>query len=379
MAYDDAILRQQRAASSQQSQQKQQASNVYDDAILRKQRVNKTGGATFAPRPLKFPLENQDRFKGNIQFQAIEVIPPNLSISKQLINNLTDNKQKFKEAEATRNRPPYERQTGNSQLKSSDVKVESMKLNILAGENVTMHLPLSYVVNDIINYDNTELGILGATGMQALQNTGDIASSVGQVVKSGVSGLKDMFSAGSSLSGVAARVAIARGSGFIPSQTARDVLRSAAQVTVNPNIRSIFRGVALREFTFQFKLIPNSAEESKEIKEIIRFFRKHAYPESIEKGGVPLAFIFPHMFKIKLRYDNNPIGTRIKMCYLRNITTTYNPTASSFFADGSPTEIDLSMTFVENTTITRQDIVGRNENASYEEGDARYLDQGGGF
>jgi hypothetical protein len=184
-----------------------------------------------------------------------------------------------------------------------------------------------------------------------------------------VSGLKDMF--GSSLNGVAARVAAARAASFIPSNVAQDVIRSAAQVTVNPNVRAMFRGVAIREFTFQFKFIPKSREESEQLKKIIRFFRYHAYPEGFDVKGVPVAFIFPSMFKIKLNYNNSPIGSRIKLSYLRTISTNYNPTSSSFHADGSPSEIDLSLTFLEHKTLTRQDIEG-NRNGSF-------IDDGDGF
>jgi hypothetical protein len=304
---------------------------------------NKTkAGVQAQVQPMKFPLEHQERFRGHVSFQAL-------------------------------NNPPS----------NENIKVEPLKLKILDGEKVTMFLPISFVVNDIISYENSELGATGAAGLQALQNTGDIAAAAGQAIKTGVAGLKDIFAAGSSLSGVAGRIAVARGASFIPSQAARDVIRSAAQVTVNPNVRSIFRGVALREFTFQFKLIPTSLEESREIKRIIKFFRYHAYPESLEVSGVPIAYTFPNMFKIKLMYKNSPVGTRIKMCYLRNVSTNYNPTASSFHSDGSPAEIDLTLSFVENRTLTRQDIQGLAGDTSTlnpdDPTDANFLDDGSGF
>lgn len=381
-SYPDAFGNYPPSVRNDTAQQKiQSVTNVQPEA---KQKV----GVRAQVQPMKFPLEQQDRFKGHISFQAIQTIPPELSISQKLLSGLIskDEAEKtYRESEAKRNRPPHERQTGNTQPSQSDsVEVQPMKIKILDGEKVTMFIPLSFVVNDIISYENAEFGAMGGAALQALQNTGDIASAAGQAIKTGVAGLKDMFAAGSSLSGIAARVAVARGAAFIPNQTARDVLRSAAQVTVNPNTRAMFRGVALREFTFQFKLIPNSSEEAREIKKIIKFFRYHAYPEGIDVKGVPIAFVFPNMFKIKLQYNNNPIGTRIKMCYLRNVSTTYNPTASSFHSDGSPTEIDLSLTFVENKTLTRQDIenVG-GETTTRDFGndptDANYLDEGSGF
>lgn len=383
MAYDDAILRQQRAELSTSGQEKLNASNVYDDAILRRARAE-TAGVQRQEFPLKFPVENQDRFKGNMSFQAYKVIPPDIKMSSKLLSQIGDRVaqgiktvanpiESIRKSEASEQQSVEEAglvsQQTASTASSPKVEVRPMQILPINGASTTLYVPTSFVVNDIITYDTPSFGIAGAAGLQALQNTGDIVGAAGQAVTAGVSGLKDMF--GSSLNGVAARVAAARAASFIPSAVAQDVIRSAAQVTVNPNVRAIFRGVALREFTFQFKFIPKSRAESEEIKRIIRFFRYHAYPEGFDIKGVPVAFIFPSMFKIKLNYNNSPIGSRIKLSYLRNISTNYNPTSSSFHSDGSPSEIDLSLTFLEHKTLTRQDIEG-NQNGSF-------IDDGDGF
>ena len=54
--------------------------------------------------------------------------------------------------------------------------------------------------------------------------------------------------------------------------------------------------------------------------------------------------------------DGQQIGPKLKNCYLTNITTNYNPTSMSFHSDGKPVEIDLSLSFSEQTTLTRDDI-----------------------
>jgi len=50
------------------------------------------------------------------------------------------------------------------------------------------------------------------------------------------------------------------------------------------------------------------------------------------------------------------IGPKLKTCYLTNVTTNYNPTTMAFHADGKPVEIDLSLSFTEQTTLNRADI-----------------------
>ena len=45
------------------------------------------------------------------------------------------------------------------------------------------------------------------------------------------------------------------------------------------------------------------------------------------------------------------------MCYLRNVSTTYNQGSMVFHEDGQPTEVDLTLSFTEFRALTRQDII----------------------
>ena len=140
---------------------------------------------------------------------------------------------------------------------------------------------------------------------------------------------------------------------------------------MNPNIRTNFNGVSVREFTFNFKFIPCSPQESLAVKSIIQFFRFHAYPEEIGSGGsFSVALEYPNMFKIQLlsQSGNNTfknIGTPIKLSYLKGISTTYNATSPVLHDDGSPTEVDMNLTFVEYKAQTRKDIINENSDTFY--------------
>jgi hypothetical protein len=122
----------------------------------------------------------------------------------------------------------------------------------------------------------------------------------------------------------------------------------------------MFKQVNLRRFTFNFKLIPVSAQESKAITDIVNFFRYHAYPEDIEVGGISLGYEYPELFRIKAftkvngQYIQN--GTHMKDCYLETVSTTFNPTSATFHPDGTPTEVDIALNFVEHRTLSKKDI-----------------------
>jgi len=174
-----------------------------------------------------------------------------------------------------------------------------------------------------------------------------------------VKGISDFLGAISG--GDVTRLGAVRAANLIPGETASNVVQLAAQATMNPNTRALFSKVNLRRFTFQFKFIPLTAEESRMVQTIIKFFRYHAYPTEIPvNSAISLGYEFPDLFRIKAftkvdgKYVQN--GTRIKDCYLESIGTTYNPTQATFHRDGTPTEIDLSLNFLEHKTLSRKDV-----------------------
>ena len=232
-------------------------------------------------------------------------------------------------------------------------------------KKVQVYLPVSFNATDTLTYDSPSIGSAGAILAGALNGAnGSAAGAVGNAVGDFI----DLFkgagaTSGNSLAKLGAAKLARRG----PTEVGEGAAASL-RVTADPNIRTLFRGVAVRQFAFQFKFIAKSAEEAKEIKDIITRFRFYAYPESINFSGgngaaaISVGFKYPHPFTIKAEYvdDNGTskrIGPRMKNCYLTNITTNYNPSTMAFHRDGEPVEIDLSLSFTEETTLNKDDIL----------------------
>ena len=347
---------------------------------------------TNASGPYIYPIHNADRFEGKITFMPIEVNIPKFAITGEAWRNFfrADN-ETLKESESTSTsandgnageaearRYQRNRQGLGAGANDGNAGEAEARQNALAGnspateptststknlvtytplldQKIILNMPIAYVVNDMIGYENAELGAGGAAALNAMERTGEMGSALSAALSSFTGSFTDLFKQG--MGADAARVALARGIAKAPISAGLKAAGSiAARVTVNPNVRAIFRGVSLREFSFQFKFIPYSAEESRAIADIIRTFRTHAYPEAIYAGPVAVGYKYPDLFKIKVQYKGKDVGSKIKMCYLRNVQTSYNPTAASFHADGNPTEIDLSLSFTEHTTISRADI-----------------------
>ena len=224
---------------------------------------------------------------------------------------------------------------------------------------IQLYLPISFQQTDGFQIAGTDLGILGASVFAGTANTGSIIKGVGEGISSGFGSIIDL--ANNNVNGLNAATVVSRlATKFAPTEVA-NAFNIAAGVTVNPNTRSTFRGVNLREYTFQFKFLPKTQKEAKDVEKIINLFRTFAYPEAIELGGVAAGYKFPDLFKIDIRVQmgegrDTIVGNKLKHCYLRSIGTNYNPTSMTFHTDGRPVEIDLSLSFQEETTLSRKDI-----------------------
>ena len=213
------------------------------------------------------------------------------------------------------------------------------------GEVIELYLPSSLQVGDKVEMENVGLGaLLGAApkifneGMTMDQFLGNAST-------------KEAFALGAQK--VVAGLSDKAGAAF------REVSRTAP----NPNTRAIFKQVNLRSFQFTFKMIPNNIGEARTIGSIIKSFRTNMYPDTI---GETLGYSFPNRYQIEAFYDGftfDDYNIATEPCYLESLMTNYNPSSQAFMKQGnSPqgffSEIDMSLTFIESTTLDRKSVQG---------------------
>lgn len=228
---------------------------------------------------------------------------------------------------------------------------------------VDMYFPITMQFNDNAQYDNASLGAFGAGVEGAMQQGGGALESVLGQFNKGVVSMFDAIQGNQKLSEAALRVGLARvidKASMINSGVA-NALTLQNRTIINPNIRALFRGVGLREFTFQFKMISRSQLEAEVVRQIVQHFREQMYPGTFdidELGGADIGFKFPNVFQIQFNYNGAPNRNipKIEFCYLRNVSTSINPTGGAFRRDGQPNEIDLTLSFVEYKTLNQKDI-----------------------
>ena len=309
----------------------------------------------------KYPIENRGAYQSTITFQSMttkDYINEIKMIAKPLDNVVDSISKRFSgksiDSIADSRRKSDSKIAMQEEIKSSQLIDLAKGVEYFPNQNkpkVTLYSPISLVFNDAVGYSNQDLGIIGGAVEGGIQSGESIAGAIGQGLSrtgSTISQFLGAFTSGEYLQ-TGAAVAASR----IPGSVG-NAIRLTLRVTANPNTRAVFQNVNIRTFNFTFKLIPNSLEESQEIEKIVKHFRREIYPELTEQG---LGYKFPDAFRITLHHKNKQVKMpKINTCFLQSINHNYNPTAGTFHRDGYPSEVDLSMNFIEMRPLSKEDI-----------------------
>lgn len=222
---------------------------------------------------------------------------------------------------------------------------------------IDMYIPLSLTYNDGAQYENANLNVIGSGTLAGMQNADGIFASAYNALAEGVGSVFG-YLMDPSLTGEAARLGALRASRAVPNAGFQAAVSIGVQRTMNPNTRAMFKGVNLREFSFNFKMIANSQREAIAIERIVNHFRTELYPDVINALNVPIAYEMPNAFSIQFTHRNSEAKMpKLEYCFLRNVQTVYNATGAAFHPDGRPNEVDMTLNFIEMRTLNKKDIM----------------------
>ena len=186
------------------------------------------------------------------------------------------------------------------------------------------------------------LPLVGGAALKAVGNlaTGNLAAS-GQQAKDAAAG-----------------VAAFGLSGNVPG-TNTAVVSAATGLAFNPRKEQIFKGVDFRTFQFEYQFFPRNATESRAVLNIIKAFKIHMHPEF--KDTNKFLYIYPSEFDISY-FSNGIENTAIHKhtsCVLTEMTVNYTPNSQfTTFADGTPTQINMQLSFRELAQMDKDMIAG---------------------
>ena len=220
--------------------------------------------------------------------------------------------------------------------------------------SISLYLPLGLAFRDNVTYENFDLGAAGASMEAGLGFAESMVKGLGSFVSQLTSGDNGDLA---KLAGV--QLASQFGSFGAEAQAASKL---AGGVTLNPNSRILFKQPNIREFSFAFKMIAKSKKEAREINEIIKLLRTELYPDEIlanvGDASISLGYKFPNKFNIAFEYDGDKIPglAKIKPCYLRDVSTTFNASQMAMHEDGNFMEVDMTLSFQETKALVRKDV-----------------------
>jgi len=184
-----------------------------------------------------------------------------------------------------------------------------------------------------MNYANKELGtLLGVLSGSVFDSQGLVGGSAETVSALGAS--------------------LAKLPGAFGAAEVGSALSVSSGTSLNPFRETVFESVDFRSFAFKYKFFPKNKKESDDVYQIIKTFKFHMHPEMSEGK---LFFIYPSEFNITYYFGNEKNGYfhKFTTCVLESMDVSYGGEQFSSFKDGSPTEINMSLTFRELEILTK--------------------------
>ena len=216
----------------------------------------------------------------------------------------------------------------DSNVKTTRVKFSAAypTENISLG-SVMLYMPQGVSIGDSAEYGTVDMGLIGGNVKKAYDQFKESKEEGKGNFESFATGVDRIFK------DLSLESAGAAGISAMPNQTIRDIASLETRTVINPRTNSIFRQVGLRSFSFSFKMIAESKEESIAITNIVNFFRQNFYPELVGGGNVAK---FPPTWKIDFLYGKgsavgvNPWIPKIHECFLTEFSSSFNNDANSF-------------------------------------------------
>ena len=144
-----------------------------------------------------------------------------------------------------------------------------------------------------------------------------------------------------------------------------DLLSRTTGAVLNPNMELLFKGPALRSFTFSWKMSPRDQKESIEIAKIIRMFKQSMAPQKSDSG---LFLKAPSIYKLTFNKGTgrHKFLPRMKECALNNCAVNYTPDGSYMTYDNSAmVALEMSLSFQEMEPIYNNDMSHSDDSIGY--------------
>ena len=223
-------------------------------------------------------------------------------------------------------------------------------------DSIALYLPASVRDTTTAEYENMSTGLVGMFGAKIIDFGKKFANEdFDAAAEIGLLGGADFLTEVAKRSGAAFVDALAG------SDSSLALLNRALGQADNPFMEVLFTTMGVREFTYNFNFAPRNSDETMEVQQIIQLFRFHMAPEMQRANSryltLPSEFDIHYMFKGKDGNGReNDYFNRITTCVLTSVDVNYTPNGVRSFEDGSPTQIQMGLSFRETEILTKEKI-----------------------
>ncbi len=216
--------------------------------------------------------------------------------------------------------------------------------------SIALYMPTDIQINDSMVY-NEDTRKLGAA-VNALASKGADGELINWVTLTDPAVLAAGGAALSAFGAPAALTAVIGGA--IGTLVQTEMQRHTGKV-MNPNELVRYSQTALRSFTFNWTILPDSEAESKQAAGLIKFFRKSAHAKRTSSTLVTVPDHVICSFHGAGKKETEMI--QLPACFIESVNVTYNPNNTSFFKqNNAPVEIGLSVALKEIVPIYADDV-----------------------
>jgi len=135
-------------------------------------------------------------------------------------------------------------------------------------------------------------------------------------------------------------------------------MQKRSGTALNPRNEQFYDSPDFRNFSYTFDFWPRNEKEAKAVSDIITIFKYNSSPGLKDTAGA--IFEIPNYFRISymFRGEENSNLNKISACYCKSVGVDYAPESQpSFFDDGQPVHTRLTLEFVEDRILTKNDIM----------------------
>ena len=207
---------------------------------------------------------------------------------------------------------------------------------------IALHVPNQLSIRYGMQYDEADTAMLQA----ATNVSADLAQGLSKGMPKSLDQAKGNFAGlGNIAKGFLASEALQKNGGF----------SAATGLAGNPKKEQVFKGVDFRKFSFDYQFFPRDEKEAENVLQIIREFKKHMHPEFLDNTS-NFVYVYPSEFDVMYYKDGveNITLHRHTACVLEEMNVNYTPNgAFTTFANGMPTQINVTMQFRELALLTK--------------------------